>query len=83
MKHHNLKIEKPYFDRVHDGSKRFEIRFNDRDFQKGDTIKLQEIEGGYTGREFHGLITYVTSFRQHEGWVVFGFESPQEPKKEG
>lgn len=81
--HHNLKIKTCYFEAVVAGDKRFEIRDNnDRGFQKGDTIKLRElgpstkvgVERGYTGREFDGVITYVTNYGQKDGMVVFGFE---------
>jgi len=41
---HRLKCIKPYFERVVQGVKTFEIRFNDRDFQVGDEIELVEIE---------------------------------------
>ncbi len=78
MRHH-LKIENCYFEAVLSGDKRFEIRFNDdRGFQKGDTIELNEISKAsgnlYTGRKFGGIITYVTPFMQKEGYVVFGFQ---------
>lgn len=35
---HNLKIEPKYLERVLTGEKTFEIRNNDRDFQKGDSL---------------------------------------------
>ena len=37
-KTHNLKIRKDFADAVFGGEKTFEIRLNDRGFQKGDTI---------------------------------------------
>ena len=37
---HELKIEKDYADSVYLGDKNFEIRFNDRGFQKGDIIRF-------------------------------------------
>lgn len=39
---HTLKIHPQYYARVADGSKTFEVRENDRGFQSGDTITLQE-----------------------------------------
>lgn len=39
---HKLKIWPQYYARVADGSKTFEIRDNDRGFQTGDTVVLQE-----------------------------------------
>lgn len=38
---HELKIHKTHYDRVLNGTKTFEIRKNDRFFQKGDTVKLR------------------------------------------
>lgn len=38
MKTHELKIRKHWFDRLMNGSKSYEIRKHDRDFQIGDTI---------------------------------------------
>jgi len=39
---HNLKILPPYFVAVADGSKPFEVRRNDRDYQVSDILILQE-----------------------------------------
>lgn len=39
---HHLKIWPQYFCRVEDGSKTFEVRKNDRGFQPGDTVVLNE-----------------------------------------
>ena len=41
---HQLKIKQCFLMRVLDGSKTFEIRKNDRDFQVGDTIKFLPLE---------------------------------------
>lgn len=39
---HELKIWPQYYARVADGSKTFELRNNDRAFQRGDIVKLRE-----------------------------------------
>ena len=71
MTHHELKIELEFMQEKIDGDKPFEIRFNDRFYKKGDTIKyinsqiLTPFAGVYE-------ITYVTSYEQKDNWVVFG-----------
>lgn len=44
-KTHHLKTLPAYFDAVCRGDKTFEIRKNDRDFQTGDTLVLEEFKG--------------------------------------
>ena len=76
--HHNLKLRIEYADAVLDGSKCFEIRENDRGFQKGDTVKYQTVdrEGNHVPHPVEDQqyeITYVLpSFHVTDGWVVFG-----------
>lgn len=73
QKHHELKINPEYFECVLFGTKTFEIRFNDRNYEVGDTVTLNEFEPhtGYTGRKESFYITYTTQYAQKEGWVVF------------
>lgn len=73
---HDLKIAVPYYNAVKSGDKRFEIRYNDRGFQKGDTIKLMAYDGCILTQyePICAVITYVTSYNQKENWCVFGFE---------
>lgn len=62
MKTHILKTWPLYFERVNNGQKQFEVRKNDRDFQTGDIVKLQEYDNvteGYTGQELDFVITYI------------------------
>lgn len=44
MKTHNLKTWTVFFKHVKDGTKNFEIRINDRDFQVGDEVNLIEVD---------------------------------------
>lgn len=70
MKHH-LKIEPEYFKEVFFGNKNFEIRLNDRDYQVGDLVVLNEIG---TKMEVTAEITFITDFKQKIGYVVFGIK---------
>ena len=71
---HELKIDEPYFEQIISGAKNFEIRYNDRGYQKGDKVRLSETRspGITTGRDVTKKISYVTNFQQKEHWVVFG-----------
>jgi hypothetical protein len=79
---HELKCWPPFFQAIRDGEKTFEVRKNDRGFQKGDTLRLREFDpnrqpylsGAYTGREFPMVVSYVLSGFEGiaEGYVVMG-----------
>jgi hypothetical protein len=60
-KEHRLKTWPEYFGSVLDGSKRFEVRKDDRNFAPGDVLILEEYDPDreeYTGREVSRRITY-------------------------
>lgn len=72
MTQHNLKIHPQYFQEVWDDRKNFELRLNDRGFQVGDILHLQEWDPNgvapedpldhdtrYTGRTAVRMITYI------------------------
>lgn len=85
MFEHTLKTWSRYYRRVQDGSKPFEIRKNDRDFQKGDVLCLIETDdetGEATGRHMFREVSYITDFAQRKGYVVLGLARPTEPAKE-
>ena len=74
---HELKIQQPFADAVVEGRKTFELRYNDRGFQVGDTIQFTAINGSYytdsmhpiNGREYE--ITYVLGgWGLNENWVA-------------
>ncbi|MBR3961234.1 MAG: DUF3850 domain-containing protein [Clostridia bacterium] len=57
---HELKILPEYFYAVISGEKTFELRVNDRNFQKGDYLALNEYYGGkYTGRSCMVYVDYI------------------------
>lgn len=80
---HTLKLNEEFADAVYSGDKNFEVRYNDRGFQKGDEVKFEVMDGSFkvshslTGRKF--VITYVLN-----GWglepryVVFGIKMKEE-----
>jgi hypothetical protein len=72
MTHHILKIGKEFMQAKIAGDKLFEVRLNDRGFQKGDTVAY--ITDDHLGTPYGGLyeITYVINYNQKENWVVYG-----------
>lgn len=75
---HELKIYPHYFNAILDRNKKFEIRKNDRNFQKGDNILLREWDNiKYSGRTIFVTITYILDDRfvgLAEGYVALGIE---------
>lgn len=57
---HQLKILPKWFEDVAAGKKNFEIRKNDRNFEVGDILVLNEYENGtYTGRKVKRKVNYI------------------------
>ncbi|EAD3347531.1 TPA: DUF3850 domain-containing protein [Listeria monocytogenes] len=70
---HKLKILPKFFQEKIALKKSFEIRINDRNFEVGDTLVLQEFENGkYTGREYWEDVIYITDYLQKDDVVVLG-----------
>lgn len=69
---HELKIDDSYLKAKLAGDKLFEIRFNDRGYQKGDTVTYKEYRPGEMTIYHTYEITYVTGFNQQDNYVVFG-----------
>ena len=62
MTKHELKCWPQYFQPTMSGEKRFEIRYNDRDYAVGDKLWLREYEPlakEYTGRELVIEVMYI------------------------
>lgn len=80
MRTHNLTIFNDFADAVVSGDKTFEIRENDRGYQKGDHIKFQAIDKtglknqhGINGKLY--LITFVMNgWGIKNGYVVLGIK---------
>ena len=85
---HRLKCENAYFDAVAAGDKTFEIRYNDRGFQKGDSVTLSAWNTEHHCYDsskpvIELIITYVCTYHQKEGWCVFGFKRLSEQQSDG
>ena len=83
---HEIKLQKEFADSVMSGEKNFEVRYNDRGYQKGDYIKFKVMNGSM--QIFHPLnnlyykITYVLSgWGIKEDYVVFGIERVEYEEK--
>ncbi|MBO9710700.1 MAG: DUF3850 domain-containing protein [Caulobacter sp.] len=76
---HELKCWPNPFAAVRAQIKTFEIRLNDREFQVGDEVVLQEwdpVSRSYTGQVEHRMIRYLLTEEQHgviNGFVAIGF----------
>lgn len=81
---HEVKCWAEFFDGLRDGSKTFEVRRNDRDYQPGDTLHVREWvpfllanNEHYTGRDVWLWVRYVLGGGQHgieEGYVVMSVQ---------
>ena len=79
-KQHTIKILNFYADDIVSGDKRFEIRKNDRAYQRGDTVKFLCVDDNGNVKphnidEREYVITYVLNgWGLENGYVVFGFQ---------
>ncbi len=74
---HYLKISPYYINEVIEGNKTFEVRKNDRNFQVGDVIILQEYHNSkYLERKISAKITYILDRFEgvQNGYVVLGIK---------
>ena len=89
MKVHEVKIYESYADAVLSGEKTFEIRDNDRGYQKGDHLRFEvKDDRGLHSILTHGLndkeyaITYVHSgLGMKEGYVALAIKAMKEGKE--
>lgn len=79
MTTHHLKIKPEFYNAVLTGKKKFELRENDRFFEGGDTVILEEYEeDSFTGRFTSVTISYilknVPEYGLAPGYCIFGWE---------
>lgn len=76
---HDLKCIQPFFNDIEEGRKPFEIRFNDRGYKVGDTLRLHEFDHDkqtFSGRKVVVDVTYLTDYDQKDGYVVMAIKLP-------
>ena len=84
---HKLKTLPPYWDAVNAGLKNFEVRRDDRGFQKGDVVILEKHDGyrfemdgaGFSAKpkSIRKVISYVLTggqFGIDPGYVILGLQ---------
>ena len=77
MTEHILKTAPVYFNAIVAGTKTFEVRRNDRGFQRGDTLVLWPFEGGARAcKNFPCSSCKTESVRATVGFVFSGDPSP-------
>ncbi|MDW5300680.1 MAG: DUF3850 domain-containing protein [Sedimentibacter sp.] len=70
---HELKILPEYYDLIEKKIKNFEVRYNDRNFNIGDILYLEEFNlNGYTGRKLIREIKYILNDDNYckKGFVI-------------
>jgi Domain of unknown function (DUF3850) len=75
MTTHNIKTIHEYFQAKVNGDKPWEMRWNDRDYKKGDILIHHEIDDELvpTGRTFNEQVIYITEgplYGLIKGWVI-------------
>lgn len=76
---HNLKTWPQFFKEVQSGNKPFEVRKNDRQYEVGDTLILEEFDpnkGKYTGAWLPVVVTYKLDDIQFvkENFIILGIK---------
>lgn len=67
--HHVLKLRYEFFHDVMNGSKTFEVRNNDRGFQKGDIVSFIAVDKSGSEVEFYEENQFIITYVLH-GWGV-------------
>lgn len=76
---HELKILPEYFEQLLTGNKTFELRKDDREYDRFDYLYLREYHNDrYTGREVMRHVTYIArnveQYGLKKGFAILGFK---------
>lgn len=77
---HNIKLNQKFCDAVYCGDKSFEVRLNDRGYQKGDRIVFEAVnDAGLTVEHEVNRAAYKITYLLHgwglkNGYCVFGIK---------
>lgn len=78
MKIHHIKTIEPFYTQGKNGTKNFELRYNDRGYEKGDVLhQMQFVDGLITGQSFYQIIKCVLGCYMglEDGFVILGVEN--------
>lgn len=68
MTTHILKVQPPYFDSIVSGTKTFEVRKNDRGYQRGDVLRFREWHPDRTGGFYFCPVDGCTHHGREAHW---------------
>jgi len=81
---HDLKIKKDYADSIWFGGKNFEVRYNDRNYQKGDFIIFfvvdndgNHLDGHILDGKYYMITNVHSGLGMQDGYVVLGIKYPE------
>ena len=80
MQTHKIKLNKNYADAVLSGEKNFEVRYNDRGYQKGDRVQFTVVdETGVSVPNRLEMLEYEITYLIHgygleHDWCAFGIK---------
>lgn len=84
---HTLKTWPEYFKLIKEDRKKWELRKDDRDFNVGDTLILQEFNpdgNTFTGEEIHKIVTFILDdtfgFGLKKGYIIMSIEDKPDYK---
>lgn len=81
---HKLKVWPEYWDALASGEKKFEVRRDDRGFQRGDILALIKTEPHWMGPAYATVIRSLKGeaahvIRKRIGWILTGGQFGIEP----